>query len=129
MKQFVVFGEDRVGELARVVEALAQNAINVRGLATDRCAGKPTVRVVTDDEASTRSALSGAGFRFEESEVVVIDLMDRPGEIAKVARRAAIAGMNIDSVFLIGKKGTPASIAMSTGDPKKVKAFMDAASK
>lgn len=129
MKQFLVFGEDHVGELARVAEALAQNAINVRGLATDRCDGRPTVHVVTDDEASTRSALRNAGFRFEESEVVVIDLMDRPGEIAKVARRAATAGVNIDSVFLIGKKGTPVSIVLTTGDRKKMDAFLEASSK
>ena len=91
MRQFNVFVENRIGELARVTEALAQSAINVRGLATDRYGARPAVKVVTDDEISTRKALKRAGFEFEESEVVVIDLIDRPGEVAKVARRAAMA--------------------------------------
>lgn len=124
MKQFNVFVEDRVGELARVTEALAQNAINIRGLATDRFGPRPAVKVVTDDEASTRKALSKAGFAFEEADVLVVDLIDRPGEIAKVARRAARAGINISSVFLIGKKDTPAALALVTSDHKKAEKFL-----
>lgn len=121
MKQFNVFVDDRVGELARVTEALAQNAINIRGLATDKYGPRPTVKVVTDDEASTRTALKRAGLEFEESEVVVVDLIDRPGEIAKASKRMAASGLNIDSVFLIGKKDTPASMVIVTGEPKKAK--------
>lgn len=124
MKQFNVFVENRMGELARVTEALAQNAINIRGLATDRVGPRPAVKVITDDEVSTRKALARAGLEFEESEVLVLDLIDRPGELAKIARRAARAGVNINSVFLLGRKDTPAALALVADDPKKAnKAF------
>lgn len=125
MKQFGVFVEDRRGELARVTEALSKNAINIRGLATDRLGKRPAIKIITDDEVSTRKALERAGLEFEESEVIVVDLTDRPGEIAKVARRAARAGVNIDSVYLMGKKGTPAAIALGTSDPKKAKKALE----
>jgi hypothetical protein len=128
-KQFNVFVDDKIGELARVTEALAQSAINIRGLATDKFGPKPTVKVITDDEASTRRALGKAGLSFEESEILVIDLIDRPGEIAKVARKAAKAGVNISSVFLIGKKDTPAALAVVSKDPKKLEAFLKENSK
>ncbi|MBN1677639.1 MAG: hypothetical protein JW880_03795 [Candidatus Thermoplasmatota archaeon] len=125
MKQFSVFVEDKVGELARVAEALAQNAINIRGLATDKLGPKPAIKIITDDENSTRRALERAGLAFEESEVVVVDLIDRPGEIAKIARKAARAGVNINSVFLMGKKGTPAAIALGTRDTKKARKALE----
>ncbi len=121
MKQFNVFVEDKVGELARVTEALAQSAINIRGLATDKLGDKPAVKIVTDDENSTRKALTRAGLAFEESDILLIDLIDRPGEIAKVAKRVAGAGVNINSVFLIGKKDTPAAMVVVADDPKKAK--------
>ena len=121
MKQFNVFVENKMGELARVTEALAQNAINIRGLATDRVGPRPAVKVITDDEVSTRKALARAGLEFEESEVLVLDLIDRPGELAKIARRAARAGVNINSVFLLGRKDTPAALALVADDPKKAK--------
>jgi len=125
VKQFSVFVDDKVGELARVAEALARNAINIRGLATDRLGTRPAIKMITDDEVSTRKALERAGLEFDESEVVVVDLIDRPGEIAKVARKAARAGVNINSVFLIGKKDTPAAIAMGTKDVKKAKKALE----
>ena len=124
MRQFNVFVEDKIGELARVTELLAQSAINIRGIATDKLGPKAAVKVITDDEASTRKALSKAGLSFDESEVLVIDLIDRPGEIARVARKAARAGVNISSVFLIGKKDTPAALAIVTSDAKKAEKLL-----
>lgn len=124
MKQFNVFVEDKVGELARVTEALAQSAINIRGLATDKLGEKPAVKIITDDENSTRKALTRAGLAFEESEILLIDLIDRPGEIAKVAKRVAGADVNISSVFLIGKKDTPVAMAIVADDPKKAKKLL-----
>ncbi len=121
MKEFDVFVDNKPGELARVTEALAQSAINVRGLATEKHGAKPIVKVITDDEVSTRRSLERAGFGFEEFEVVMLDLIDRPGEIAKVARKAAKAGLNIESVFLIGKQNSAASLAIITNDMKKAK--------
>ena len=129
MKQFNVFVDDKIGELARVTEALAQSAINIRGLATDKVGPKAAVKVITDDETSTRRALTRAGFEFEESEVLVVDLIDRPGEIAKIARKVARAGANINSVFLIGKKDTPAALALVPSDWKKVDKFLKENSK
>ena len=125
MKQFNVFVDDKIGELARVTEALAQSAINIRGLATDKVGPRPAVKVITDDESSTRKALAKADFQFEESEVLVLDLIDRPGEIAKIARRVSKAGVNINSVFLIGKKDTPAALAIVTSDSKKARKFIE----
>lgn len=121
MKQFNVFVDDKVGELARVTEALAASAINIRGLATDKMGERPAVKIVTDDENSTRKALARAGMEFQESEIVLIDLIDRPGEIAKAARKVAMAGVNISSVFLIGKKDTPVAMAIVADDSKKAK--------
>lgn len=125
VKQFSVFVEDKSGELARVAEALAQSAVNIRGIATDRLGPRPAIKIVTDDENSTRKALDRAGLEFEESEIIVVDLIDRPGEIAKVARKAARAGLNIDSVFLIGKKDTPAAIALGIKDARKAKKALE----
>ena len=124
-KQFNVFVEDSVGELARVTEALAQSAINIRGLATDKVGPRPAGKVITDDENSTRKALKRAGMEFDESDVLVLDLSDKPGEIAKVARRVAKANLNISSVFLLGKKNTPASIALVTNDFKRAKMYLE----
>ena len=121
MKEFDVFVDNKPGELARVTDALAQSAINIRGLATEKRSVKPVIKVITDDEVSTRRSLQRMGFVFEEFEVIMLDLVDRPGEIAKVAKKAAKAGLNIESIFLIGKKESAVSMAVLTNDLKKAK--------
>ncbi len=120
MKEFDVFVENKPGELARLTEALARTAINIRGLATEKHGPRPVVKLITDDELSTRVTLERGGFEFEEFEALVLELIDRPGEIAKVARRAAKAALNIDSVFLLGRPQA-ASMALVTDNPKKAK--------
>jgi len=121
MREFDVFVDNKPGELARVTDALAQSAINIRGLATEKHGPKPVIKVITDDEVSTRKSLQRMGFAFEEFDVILLDLVDRPGEIAKVAKRAAKAGLNIESIFLIGKRDTAVSMAVITNDLKKGK--------
>lgn len=121
MKEFDVFVENKPGELARLTEMLARSAVNIRGLATEKHGPKPVVKLITDDELSTRGALERGGFVYEEFEAIVLDLIDRPGEIAKVAKKAARAALNIDSVFLLGNKESAASMALVTNDYKKAK--------
>ena len=121
MKEFDVFVENKPGELARVTDTLARSAINIRGLATEKHGQKPLVKIITDDEVSTRKSLQRIGLEFQEFEVLLLDLEDRPGEIDKIARKAAKAGLNIESVFLIGKKDSPAALAVMTNDLKRAK--------
>jgi hypothetical protein len=79
------------------------------------------VKIITDDELSTRKSLQRIGLEFKEFDVMLLDLVDRPGEIDKIAKRAAKAGLNIESLFLIGKKDSPAVLAVMTSDLKKAK--------
>lgn len=121
MKEFDVFVLNKPGELARVTDTLAKSAINIRGLATETHGAKPIIKIITDDELSTRKSLQRIGLEFQEFEVMLLDLEDRPGEIDKIAKRVAKAGLNIDSMFLIGKKDSPAAIAVMTNDMKKAR--------
>jgi hypothetical protein len=112
LKQFEVYIHNRPGEVARVAEVLAKNAVNIRGISTDLGPSKPMIHVITDDENSARSALKGAGMEFTEREVLVISLPDRPGELAKVTKKLARAGINIESLFLLGSRVQAEEVAI-----------------
>ena len=100
-KQFDVYVQDRPGEVSRVTEALARNAVNIRGIATDVGGGKPRVHIITDDDSSARSALKAAQLDFAEHEVIVVSMADRPGELAKITKKLARGGVNINSLFML----------------------------
>lgn len=112
LKQFDVLVENRVGALADACELLAENAINIRAIATsDLKGGKGVLRIVTEDENTTKIVLGKSRFGFEEHDILNLKLMDRPGELAKVARMLAKENINIESVFILGKNNGYTEIA------------------
>jgi hypothetical protein len=93
MKDLTIeLGADRPGALGRVFESIAKANINVEGYA--EVAG--TFHLLTKETAATRRALEPAKFRItREDDVVVVDLVDRPGVAANLFRHLGDAGVNI----------------------------------
>jgi len=118
LKQFDISVNNRPGEIAKVTDILASNGINIMAIASERCEN-PIIRIVTDDDQSTRSALSKANMKFREHELTVIELTDRPGELAKMAKRLAQAGINVESIHILSKGTKTTSIALVTDNHKK----------
>lgn len=94
------------------------NGINIMAIASERCE-HPIIRVVTDDEKSTRSALTKANLRFRENELIVIELQDRPGELSKIAKKLAKSGVNVESIHILSKGTSTTSVALVVDDLKK----------
>lgn len=124
-KQFDVYVQDRPGEILRVAEALAHNAVNIRGIATDVGGGKPKVHIITDDEKSARSALKAAQLEFAEQEVIVVSMADRPGELAKLIKKLARGGINIHSLFMLGATTPMEEVAMTVDRMDDAKRLLD----
>jgi len=125
-KQFDVYVQDRPGEVFRVTEALAHNAVNIRGIATDVGGGRPRVHIITDDDSSARSALKAAQLNFVENEVIVVSMADKPGELTKIIKKLARGGVNINSLFMLASRTPLEEIALTVDrmdDAKKVLEF------
>jgi hypothetical protein len=125
MKQFSIEVKDRVGELARVTEALAERAINIVAIASETSREKPMIHIVTEDQDSARKALERSGRDFKEQEILVIKVLDRPGELAKVARRLAREGINVESIYLFGKNRGRTEFALAVDDLVAAKKVLD----
>jgi len=120
LKQFEIFIKNRPGELARVAEALAANGINIVAIASERTR-KPMIKIVTNDEQSTQSALSNGKFKFEEHELIVLELSDSPGELVKIARKLANRGLNVESIHILGRQDEYTRIGIVVDNIEKAK--------
>jgi hypothetical protein len=100
-KDVSVVLDDRPGELARLGEATAGAGVNIEGFCCVATGGgRATVHILVEDVTATRSALGNAGLEVgDEREVIVVDVEDRPGTMAQVARKIADAGANIDLAY------------------------------
>ena len=100
MKDLTVILEDKPGALADLGEATGEANINIEGLCATTGGGKGEVHILVEDPAATREALEGAGIDVSgERNMLVVEVEDRPGTMAAVARRLADAGVNIEFAY------------------------------
>jgi len=93
--------DDLPGALARVGETLGNAGINIDGYCSFPSGGKSYLHILVEDAAGARSALQGVGLQVGQvRQVVTVDMEDKPGELGKVARRIADAGININMVYM-----------------------------
>lgn len=121
MKQFDIFVKNKPGELAKVADLLGGRGINIKAIASETTSNQPLIRIITDDEASTRSALENAKFQFKEIEVMTITLLDRPGELAKIAKKLHKANVNIESIYILERDRRFTTLALTVNDLKRAR--------
>lgn len=100
MKDLTVVLEDRPGELAKLGEATGAAGINIEGMSADTREGRGVLHVLVEDARAAREAMSGAGIEVEnERDALVVEVDDRPGTMAEVARKLADQGVNIEFAY------------------------------
>ena len=119
MKQFDISLPRKPSSMAGVAEALAANGVNIRGISSETTGGGITLKVVTDDEATARATLSGKKVRFSEREALSVVVPDRPGEIAKLARRLARRMIQIENIYFLSRMGGQTEVAFTADDMVK----------
>ena len=104
MRQFNILLDDKPGELARVTAALTHT--NLKSISTEKHkSGRTIVKLLTADANSTKMALGREDFEFSEAEILLVGLIDRPGELHKLAKRLGDEGVNISDIYTM-EKGT-----------------------
>ena len=99
MKQISVILENTKGRLAEVTGLLGKNGINLRALSVADTADFGIVRMVMDDPGKARSVLEKGGFTVKETEVIGVEVEDRPGGLARAFELFAAQGVNIEYVY------------------------------
>ena len=112
--------EDRPGKLAEVGEAFGKAGVNLEGICGDARQGKGTLHILVEDAAGAKKVLKAAGIKVVEHEVVVLDIADKPGELGKVCRKLADAGVNINLTYL----ATTTRLVLGVDDLEKARAAL-----
>lgn len=120
-KDLTVILEDRPGTLADLGEALGKAGVNIEGICGFECEGKGVIHVLVEDAASARQALVEAGIEVKkESPVIVLDVVDKPGELGNICRKIADEGVNIDFLYA----ATRTRIVIGVDDLDKVRSVI-----
>lgn len=101
MKDLAIALENRPGALAEMGDALGKAGVSVEGGGCWVVDGKAVAHLLFADGAAARNALKKAGIRvIAERDVLVQRLrQDVPGQLGKIARKMAEAGVNIEVMY------------------------------
>jgi len=96
VKEYTVTIEDKPGALGKCFLALAKRGVNILAFQSYVEEGESLARLLVDDPAGAKAVLGGLNMIFEETEVAVVRLAHRPGELGRAASRLGEKQINID---------------------------------
>ena len=98
MKDLAIALDHRPGALAEMGEALGKAGVSVEGGGAWLCDGKAVAHFLFEDASAARKALEAAGIKvLAEHDAVTLRLkQEQPGQLGRIARRMADAGVNIE---------------------------------
>src|SRR5271154_4694493 len=98
-KEFTVTIEDKPGALGNCFLALAERGVNILAFQSFVEERESLVRFVADDSASAKAVLGSLHMIFEETDVAVVRLPHRPGELGRAASWLGEKQINIDYTY------------------------------
>ncbi|NYZ76007.1 ACT domain-containing protein [Candidatus Micrarchaeota archaeon] len=103
MKELTVFAKDRVGLLADITEMMGKNGINIEFLSGEAIAGIAVLHMTFSNEMAAASLLERAGFTVISSDILVLKIPNKPGEIGRISRMLSDEGINIQNIYFMGE--------------------------
>lgn len=97
--------DDKPGELARVAHALSDAGVNIAAATALGTGQRAELHILVQHPEAVRHALAVVHTVSitREREVVVVEVEDRPGELADLTGKIAAAGINLDLVYVATK--------------------------
>jgi hypothetical protein len=125
-KEFTVTIEDKPGALGKCFRALAESDVNILAFQSFVEEGESLARLVVDNQSAAKAVLSSLRMNFEETDVVVVTLPHRPGELGRAAGCLGEKQINIDySYFGLEPGSTLAMIVFGVDNLTKAATALD----
>lgn len=98
-EQISVFLENRTGRLAEVSAVLAKAQVNIRALSLADTSDFGVLRLIVDNNEKAKEALKNAGFTVGKTNVVAVEVEDRPGGLHKILNLLFQSGINVEYMY------------------------------
>jgi len=118
-KQLSVSLENKPGRLAHVCRCLADRKINIIALTVVETSEQGIVRLVVDKPEEAAKMLQDCPMTFTQSDVLLVELPNKVGVVAKLAEKLAAKRININYIYGSTGKGTgKTNIVLATPNVK-----------
>jgi hypothetical protein len=98
-EQLSVFLENKTGRLCEVTGILAEAQVNIRALSLADSSDFGVLRLIVDDIEKAKGALKEAGFTVGKTNVLAIEVPDRPGGLHHILNLLQSSGINVEYMY------------------------------
>ncbi|UCD33595.1 MAG: ACT domain-containing protein [Desulfobacterales bacterium] len=98
-EQISVFLENKAGRLAEVAAILAEANVNIRALALADTSDFGVLRLIVNDNVTAVAALKNQGFTVGKTDVVAVEVEDKPGGLHRILDILHQAGINVEYMY------------------------------
>jgi hypothetical protein len=98
-EQISVFLENKAGRLAEVTAILAEANVNIRALALADTSDFGVLRLIVNDNAKAVEALKNRGFTVGKTDVVAVEVEDKPGGLHRILDILNEAEVNVEYMY------------------------------
>ena len=99
LKQVSVFLQNAAGRLADVTKIISEKNINIDALSLADTKDFGVLRMIVNDPDKCTEALKKSNFVVKETDVIALDVDDKPGGLHKILEAFEKAGLNIEYMY------------------------------
>ncbi len=104
VEQISIFLENKSGRLADVSTVLAQGGINIRALSLADTTDFGILRLIVNDNEKAKQILKENGFTVGKTEVIAVEVADKPGGLAHILNIMKDKGINVEYMYAFVQK-------------------------
>ncbi|MBI5102119.1 MAG: ACT domain-containing protein [Nitrospirae bacterium] len=128
VEQISVFLENKSGRLADVTNVLGGAGINIRALSLADTTDFGILRLILNDSEKAKEVLKENGFTVGKTEVIAVEVSDRPGGLAEILNVMKDNGINVEYMYaFVQKSGGNAIIIFRFDELEKAIGVLKAA--
>jgi hypothetical protein len=125
-KQVSIFVENEKGRFADVTKLLADEGINIRALSLGEMVDFGVLRLIVDDRNRCLHILKAHDFTVQETDVIAVEIDDRPGGLHCVIEVLDRGGISIEYMYaFLEKNDKNAIVVFKVDDPSKAVAMLE----
>ena len=125
--QVSVFLENTTGRLAQLARALGDAGIDMHALMVADTSEFGVVRLICDDPLRAEKVLEEQGFGVSVTQVVAVEVPNRPGGLAEVLSTLDGASMNVEYAYCFVQPGGEGAIDVLKVDNPDAEGVLEAA--
>ncbi len=119
VKQISIFLENKKGRLAEVTRILSKEKINIRALSLADTADFGVLRIIVDNPERCLSVLKSNSFVAQVTEVVAVEVEDKPGGLARILEVLDADNVNVEYMYAYVEKSKDNAIVICKIDDRE----------